>query len=120
MNKPVTGISPEVRELLAAHDYPGNIRELKNLIERGVAVCNGATIETAHLPEELQELAPLGFTRENERLPILEEQEMKYIRWVLQKVGGNHTAAAQQLGIDRSSLWRKLKKYPAETQVVDE
>ena len=100
MNKPVTGISADVHDLLAAYDYPGNVRELKNLMERGVAVCNGDTIERTHLPEEMQELAPAGFARENERIPTLEEQEMKYIRWVLQKVGGNHTVAAQKLGID--------------------
>ena len=109
MNKPVTGISAEVHELLGAYDYPGNVRELRNLIERGVAVCNGDTIERMHLPEEMQELPVAGYACDSERIQTLEEQEMKYIHWALQKVGGNHTLAAKSLGIDRSSLWRKLK-----------
>jgi DNA-binding NtrC family response regulator len=111
MKKNITDISPEVIALLMNYDFPGNVRELENIIERGVALANGTTIETAHLPEDLRELSIRTFRKKEGKIPSLEEQEMSYIRWVLQEVGSNKTLAAQILGIDRVSLWRKLKKY---------
>jgi DNA-binding NtrC family response regulator len=111
MKKNITDISPEVIALLMNYDFPGNVRELENIIERGVALANGTTIETAHLPEDLRELTIRTFRKKEGKIPSLEEQEMSYIRWVLQEVGSNKTLAAQILGIDRVSLWRKLKKY---------
>jgi DNA-binding NtrC family response regulator len=111
MKKNIQEISQEVIALLMNYDFPGNVRELENIIERGVALANGTTIETAHLPEDLRELSIRTFRKKEGKIPSLEEQEMSYIRWVLQEVGSNKTLAAQILGIDRVSLWRKLKKY---------
>ncbi|MBI5901509.1 MAG: sigma-54-dependent Fis family transcriptional regulator [Rhodocyclales bacterium] len=111
MAKPVTEISAEALELLKAYDFPGNVRELENIIERGVAICNGVRIEVTQLPDDLRELAIRTFRKKEGRLPSLEEQERDYIRWVLAEAGGNQTLAAQILGIDRVSLWRKLKRY---------
>ena len=87
------------------------MRELENIIERGVAIASGDMIETAYLPDDLRELSIRTFRKKGGRLPSLEEQERDYIRWVLQDAGGNQTLAAQILGIDRVSLWRKLKRY---------
>ena len=114
MDKAVTEIAPEAIELLKAYDFPGNVRELENIVERGVAIATSNTIETAHLPEDLRELAIRTFRKKEGRLPSLEEQERDYIQWVLQETGGNQTLAAQILGIDRVSLWRKLKRYQME------
>jgi DNA-binding NtrC family response regulator len=111
MNKNITDISEDALNLLMNYDFPGNVRELENIIERGVALTNGTTIEVAHLPEDLRELSIRTFRKKEGKIPSLEEQEMTYIRWVLSEVGGNKTLAAQTLGIDRVSLWRKLKKY---------
>ena len=111
MKKTVTEISPDVIALLMNYDFPGNVRELENIIERGVALSTGSSIETAHLPEDLRELSIKTFRRKEGKIPSLEDQEMSYITWVLNEVGGNKTLAAQILGIDRVSLWRKLKKY---------
>jgi transcriptional regulator with PAS, ATPase and Fis domain len=111
MKKTVAEISDEVISLLMNYDFPGNVRELENIIERGVALTNGSAIELAHLPEDLKELNIRTFRKKEGRIPSLEEQEMSYIRWVLNEVAGNKTLAAQILGIDRVSLWRKLKKY---------
>jgi DNA-binding NtrC family response regulator len=111
MKKNITEISPDVIALLLNYDFPGNVRELENIIERGVALSTGARIETAHLPEDLRELSIKTFRRKEGKIPSLEDQEMSYINWVLNEVGGNKTLAAQILGIDRVSLWRKLKKY---------
>jgi len=114
MKKEVTEISEDVMTLLMNYDFPGNVRELENLIERGVALTNSHKIEVAHLPEDLRQLSIKTFRKKDGRFPSLEEQEEAYIKWVLKEVGGNKTLAAQILGIDRVSLWRKLKKYGME------
>ncbi|MBD3669832.1 MAG: sigma-54-dependent Fis family transcriptional regulator [Gammaproteobacteria bacterium] len=105
-------ISARAVAALVRHDFPGNVRELSNLIERGVALCDGKRLDLAQLPNDLQRYQG-GVTLETEptQLPTLEQQERDYIDWVLQKTGGNRTRAAAILGIDRVSLWRKLKKY---------
>ena len=111
MKKNVTEISPDVIALLMNYDFPGNVREFENIIERGVALSTGRSIEVIHLPEDLRELSIKTFRRKEGKIPSLEDQEMSYINWVLAEAGGNKTLAAQILGIDRVSLWRKLKKY---------
>jgi DNA-binding NtrC family response regulator len=114
MKKDVSEIAEDVIALLMNYDFPGNVRELENIMERGVALTNGRVIETGHLPEDLRELSIKTFRKKEGRIPSLEEQEEAYIKWVLNEVGGNKTLAAQILGIDRVSLWRKLKKYGLE------
>jgi DNA-binding NtrC family response regulator len=116
MKKPVTEIAEDVVALLMNYDFPGNVRELENIMERGVALANGTSIELAHLPEDLKELNIRTFRRKEGKIPSLEEQEEAYIKWVLGESGGNKTLAAQVLGIDRVSLWRKLKKYGLEAE----
>ena len=116
MKKDVSNISPEVMGILMHYDFPGNVRELENIIERGVALSNSNMIEMGHLSEDLRELSIRTFRRKDGRLPSLEEQEISYIRWVLKEVSGNKSQAAQTLGIDRVSLWRKLKKYGMEEE----
>ncbi len=115
MKKGVTEISPDVLSLLLNYDFPGNVRELENVIERGVALANDRMIEAAHLPEHLRELSIKTFRKKEGKIPSLDDQEMVYIKWVLNEVGGNKTLASQILGIDRVSLWRKLKKYGLES-----
>ncbi len=110
MKKDVTAVSQEVLAVLMDYDYPGNVRELENIIERGVAIVDGDTITLAHLPDELRDTSRTPFQKKNGKLPTLEEHEREYIHWVLKEVGGNQTTAAQTLGINRSSLWRKLKQ----------
>ena len=116
MKKNITEISQEVIALLMNYDFPGNVRELENIIERGVALTNSNAIETANLPEDLRELSIKTFRKKEGKIPSLEDQETSYIQWVLKEVGGNKTLASQILGIDRVSLWRKLKKYGLETE----
>ncbi|MHB1215751.1 MAG: sigma-54-dependent transcriptional regulator [Thiobacillus sp.] len=109
MKKPVTRISSEVMTLLMDYSFPGNVRELENLIERGIAMAQGDAIEVEHLPEPLQRAKAADFRMVEGRLPTLQEQEQTYISRVLDEVKGNQTVAAQILGINRASLWRKLK-----------
>ncbi len=114
MGKTVGELAPDALDLLRAYDFPGNVRELENILERGVALSNGHRIDPAHLPDDLRELSIRTFRKKAGRIPTLEKQEQDYIAWVLQEAGGNQTLAAQMLGIDRVSLWRKLKRYEVE------
>ena len=112
MNKTLNNIATTVSERLIAYGFPGNIRELENIIAHGVALAKGNTIELENLPEDLRAFDIKIFRCKKEgSLPSLEEQEIAYIQWVLKEVKDNKTLAAQVLGIDRVSLWRKLKKY---------
>ena len=114
MGKSVRGISDEALAILKSYDFPGNVRELENIVERGVALCQGDTLEAAHLPDDLRELTLRAFRKKAGRIATLDEQERDYILWVLEQAHGNQTLAAQMLGIDRVSLWRKLKRYAIE------
>ncbi len=111
MGKKVDSISDDVMQLLSGYGFPGNIRELENLIERGVALAKGDVLESAHLPDDLKRMSLKVFRREPGKIPSLEDQEKAYIQWVLKEVDGNRSRAAAILGIDRVSLWRKLKRF---------
>jgi DNA-binding NtrC family response regulator len=114
MHKEVSEISDEAMEILLHYDFPGNVRELENIIERGVALTHGKTIEKAHLPDDLRGALLQTFRKKDGKYPSLEDMERSYIQWVLKEVGENKTEAAKYLGIDRVSLWRKLKKLGLE------
>jgi len=112
MKKEVSSIAPDVADILTNYDYPGNVRELENIIERGVALTKTDIIGLEQLPDDLRGMVFKTFRRsEDGKIPSLEEHEKAYIQWVLGETEGNKTLAAQYLGIDRVSLWRKLKKY---------
>jgi DNA-binding NtrC family response regulator len=111
--KKIEDISEGARELLCAYDYPGNVRELENIIERAVALEDGPAILEKDLPPDLQELVIQTFRRDGQLLS-LEEREKEYVKWVLHQTDGNKTKAAEMLGINRVSLWRKLKRYGLE------
>lgn len=111
MKKSLRSIAPDVLDALQRYDYPGNVRELENIVARGCAVSPGDSIELAHLSEGLRQQGGITLPGKGEKFPTLEEQERTYIRWVLAELDGNQTAAAAALGINRSSLWRKLKTY---------
>jgi DNA-binding NtrC family response regulator len=114
MEKPVEDISPAAMDLLCGYDFPGNVRELSNLVERGVALATGRSLDVAQLPEDIKRLRIRAYRRRRGPMPTLEQQEIEYIRWILERCGGNRTRAAAILGIDRVSLWRKIKKYGLE------
>jgi transcriptional regulator with PAS, ATPase and Fis domain len=111
IGRDIQEITPEAMQRLVEYDFPGNIRELSNFIERGVALSSGSELGLEHLPQSLGALTVRVFTPEMAASPTtLEEQETEHILNVLNMAGGNKTKAARMLGIDRVSLWRKLKK----------
>ncbi|MEM3988574.1 MAG: sigma-54 dependent transcriptional regulator [Sulfolobales archaeon] len=114
MKKEITGVSEEAMNYLLNYEYPGNVRELENIIERAVVLCNSSQIDVEHLPEDLKEVKIEVFIKKKGKFMSLEELEREYIKWILKEVGNNKTVAAQILGIDRVSLWRKLKSYGIE------
>jgi DNA-binding NtrC family response regulator len=109
--KEIEKISPEVLEILLTYEFPGNIRELENIMERAVTLCSGPVIELQHLPLEFQQPHFQVQRHQRRQFLSLEENEKDYIAWVVKQANGNKTRAAEILGIDRVSLWRKMKRY---------
>lgn len=102
-------------EALIAYPWPGNVRELENAIERAIILTPGAAIDVDALPDRITEprTEPLVSTRTPPN-PTLEAVERAYIMWVLQTESGNKSRAAEVLGIDPSTLYRKLSRYGVE------
>jgi DNA-binding NtrC family response regulator len=109
--KKIDKIADAVTELLCNYEFPGNIRELENIMERAVTLCSGSIIEIQHLPLDFQQPHFQVQRHQRREFATLEENEKEYISWVVKQVNGNKTKAAEILGIDRVSLWRKLKRY---------
>jgi len=110
----VTGFSDEATEILRKYSYPGNVRELENIIEHAVALAREDVIQAGDLPPDLLEMEVFSFEQSDSRVVTLREMEHRYIQWVLKRVGRNKTQAAKLLGIDRSSLWRHLRNSEIE------
>jgi len=106
--KNILGLSPRAIEAFMDHDWPGNIRELENVIEHAFVLCEQGLILCQHLPDSFlcSEDPPLPDPENN----TLEEIEKKAIRDALIRNKWNHSAAARELGIDKSTIWRKIKK----------
>ena len=111
------GVNQDEVEALAAlmrHSWPGNVRELENLVERTAVLSTGDEIRLEELPAELCSAAGGLLARAAREEISLEELEEEYIRMVLDRTGGNQTRTAEILGIDRRTLYRKLRNYEGE------
>jgi two-component system response regulator HydG len=112
--RPVTGFSRAVAEKLLAYRWPGNVRELRNCVERAVALARFEEISVEDLPDKIRAARStdlvVGGNDPAELVPM-EVIEERYIRHVLEAVGGHRTRAARILGLDRKTLYRKLSKY---------
>jgi len=116
--KPIRGLAPAVAEKLLAYRWPGNVRELRNAIERSVALARFETLAVEDLPEAVREYrgSRVVFGGEDpEALLSLEQVERVYVEHVLQTVEGNKSLAARILGLDRTTLYRKLERWAAES-----
>ena len=108
-DKAVGEISKEALELLTRYAYPGNVRELQNIVERAVVMARGAVVTRADLPAEVQKAAPALVA---DTLPAqVEELEKKAIAQALERAGGVQSRAAELLGLTERNLRYKLKKY---------
>jgi two-component system response regulator HydG len=113
MDKPVTAISPSAAERLLAYNWPGNVRELRNVIERAVALTTHDHLMGEDLPEKIRSFRADQVVidgNDPSQLISLEELERNYIRQVVKATGGNRSQAARILGLDRKTLYRKLKE----------
>jgi DNA-binding NtrC family response regulator len=106
LSKTITDLTPEALELLSAYHWPGNVRELENVVERAVILC-----EADMLGAEDLSIPASAVVSELGTNPSLEEMEKSYILRVLKEANGNQSKASQLLGIDRKTLYLKLKKY---------
>jgi DNA-binding NtrC family response regulator len=132
LKKRIRGFGPEAQQVLMAYPWPGNVRELRNVTERGMILCQAETIPVACLPAEMQQLAgivpapplprpmetPMEMPLVPEAAPLssgdfgtLEDMERRYISEVLTSVSGNRSQAARLLGISRSTLQDKIRRY---------
>lgn len=105
-------LAEEAMESLIQYDWPGNVRELENALERAAVVAAGSRILPEHLPERvLKAPTPRLVDDLPAPNPAMEVIERAYIEWVLRAEGGNKSRAAEVLGIDPSTLYRKLNRY---------
>jgi two-component system response regulator HydG len=105
-------LSQEALDAVMVYEWPGNVRELENALEHACVLSRGPLIEAQHLPERITKRRKEPLVAERSYLnPTLEVIERAYIMWVLQAEGGNKTRAAEVLGIDPSTLYRKLARY---------
>jgi PAS domain S-box-containing protein len=115
--KDIAGVSDDVMARLMEHDYPGNVRELENIIEQAFVLCRGGIIELPHLPPELRPERAIG--RDEARPMSLEAMERFLIIETLRRCRGNRKVAARSLGIDASTLYRKIKALGIEIPELD-
>jgi DNA-binding NtrC family response regulator len=117
LNKPVIRITNEVFDTLKKYDFPGNVRELRNMTERAIMLCKGNSlgVEDFRFKSHKTEKVVL-----NDEIVDLKINEIKMIRKALQMCKYNQTSTADMLGITRDALIRKMKKYDINVSRVEE
>jgi DNA-binding NtrC family response regulator len=114
LNRRVQGVTPKAEVLLESYNWPGNIRELRNVIERAVILCSGDRIHASDLPLGVPELWETVKQDEAEQFLSLDEVERLHIQRILAATGNNLSRGAEILGVTRSTLYNKMRRYQAE------
>jgi len=109
--KQITGVSEAVLSRLMNYPFPGNIRELENILEHATVLCRETRIEEKHLPDDFLKKTTRGPDQSHIGQGALAVSEATVIRKTLERNGGNRIAAAKDLGLSRTTLWRKMLKY---------
>ena len=115
---PPAKLSQDVMTVLLNHDYPGNVRELENILEHALIICRDDLVRPEHLPFVLQSRDPSEKSDSSIRQPLGENTDDKTreeITRTLDRYNGNRTKTAKALGIDRTTLWRRMKKFGLES-----
>ncbi len=115
-NKKIAGVSPEVMAVLMGYDFPGNVRELENIVEHAFVLCRGGMIQIGHLPEHLrpqEEGAVISGTKS------LDELEARFLLDTLRRNNWSRQATARELGVHKTTLWRKIRRLGIELPPVD-
>lgn len=107
----VKSVSEKAFKTLEAYSFPGNIRELRHIIERAVILTDDNVIDLMHLPERIKKNRPQTARKGDHSFLTIQEMEKKHILDILENTGGNKSKASEILGISRAALWRKLKLY---------
>jgi transcriptional regulator with PAS, ATPase and Fis domain len=112
MGKKVLGVSDKTLRLLLRYEYPGNVRELENIIEHAFVLCGEDRIDIDCLPREIAggQMETASSSPIEEESPF-EQAEAEVIEKALKKCGGDRIKTANELGIGRTTLWRKIRKY---------
>jgi len=118
-NKNICCVTNEVTAALLAYDYPGNVRELENIIEHCFVLCAGEIIEAGHLPASVCPALKAEKT-ENSEPATIKQMEIILITQALRRNKGNKTAAAKELGINKSTLFRKMNTYDITPDIYSE
>jgi PAS domain S-box-containing protein len=109
--KTITGISPDAMDLLVDYPWPGNVREMENAIGHAFVHGRGGALLPEHLPPDITKGIPHITHAALSSIGSVDEMEKALIEEALKQTGGNRTRAARKLGMSRSSLWRKIRKY---------
>ncbi len=115
-NRNISHVSPDVMAVLMSHDFPGNVRELENIIEHAFVLCRSGMIKRKHLPDSFQIQGP-GTSISGTR--SLDELEGRFIEDALRRNGWNRAATARELGIHKTTLWRKIKRLGISLPTMD-
>jgi two-component system, NtrC family, response regulator AtoC len=115
-NKAIQSISPDAMEILGNYDYPGNVRELENIIQRAMVLCSGDAVQVRHLPTDIQKFS--FEMADTQILKPLAEVEREHISRVLRFTRGDRKMAAAILGLPRTTLWRRIKQYQLKDEVI--
>ena len=119
-SKQIKKVSPSALRILLNYDFPGNVRELENIIEHAIILTKGIEIQPRNLPSYLRskQIEPPARAKisEEQDLAVLERVERDLIASALERNGGNTGMAAKELGIHRTTLWRKMKRYGIATR----
>jgi len=112
MAKKISGVSDKALRLLLRYEYPGNVRELENIIEHAFVLCGEDRIEIDYLPKEITEVQrEIALSLSIEGGTPLERAEAEVIEKTLKRYGGDRIKTAHELKIGRTTLWRKIRKY---------